>query len=239
MLNSRVRVDQGGPRGAPRRGPGLHAVRAGHHRLWRLAHERVAHAGSPAVLRRHLLSAGRPVRAAGLRGRPRRDRPCVAGEPGGRGAVGGQADRAPPRLRHGGPAAGVSRARARGPRLGRTAVRIGLRRRRGGFGSAPKFPRPAELLFLLRECAAHGRAGRPRHGRRVRCRRWPTAGCGTTLAAGSTGTRSMPTGACRTSRRCSTTRRSCRSRTSRRTRRPAIRPRRRGRRNAALRVAWT
>jgi len=30
--------------------------------------------------------------------------------------------------------------------------------RRGGFGSAPKFPRPAELLFLLRE---HARTGNP------------------------------------------------------------------------------
>ena len=30
--------------------------------------------------------------------------------------------------------------------------------RRGGFGNAPKFPRPSELLFLLRE---HARTGRP------------------------------------------------------------------------------
>ncbi len=29
--------------------------------------------------------------------------------------------------------------------------------RRGGFGSAPKFPRPSELLFLLREHATDGR----------------------------------------------------------------------------------
>jgi len=31
--------------------------------------------------------------------------------------------------------------------------------RRGGFGTAPKFPRPSELLFLLREHARTGRAG--------------------------------------------------------------------------------
>ena len=31
-------------------------------------------------------------------------------------------------------------------------------RRRGGFGAAPKFPRPAELLFLLREFKRTGRA---------------------------------------------------------------------------------
>ena len=30
--------------------------------------------------------------------------------------------------------------------------------RRGGFGDAPKFPRPSELLFLLRE---HARTGAP------------------------------------------------------------------------------
>ena len=34
-------------------------------------------------------------------------------------------------------------------------------RRRGGFGNAPKFPRPSELLFLLREHARTG-AGEPR-----------------------------------------------------------------------------
>ncbi len=33
----------------------------------------------------------------------------------------------------------------------------GFDRRRGGFGAAPKFPRPAELLFLLREFKRTGR----------------------------------------------------------------------------------
>jgi uncharacterized protein YyaL (SSP411 family) len=33
--------------------------------------------------------------------------------------------------------------------------------RRGGFGDAPKFPRPSELLFLLREHARRGSAGEP------------------------------------------------------------------------------
>ena len=33
-------------------------------------------------------------------------------------------------------------------------------RRHGGFGDAPKFPRPAELLFLLREHARTGAAAR-------------------------------------------------------------------------------
>src|SRR5207237_9751624 len=31
--------------------------------------------------------------------------------------------------------------------------------RHGGFGDAPKFPRPSELLFLLREHARTGHAG--------------------------------------------------------------------------------
>jgi uncharacterized protein YyaL (SSP411 family) len=34
--------------------------------------------------------------------------------------------------------------------------------RRGGFGDAPKFPRPSELLFLLREYARAGQEGRER-----------------------------------------------------------------------------
>ena len=34
---------------------------------------------------------------------------------------------------------------------------------RGGFGGAPKFPRPSELLFLLRESRQNGRRRRPRH----------------------------------------------------------------------------
>ena len=34
-------------------------------------------------------------------------------------------------------------------------------RRHGGFGGAPKFPRPSELLFLLREYARRGRAQAP------------------------------------------------------------------------------
>jgi uncharacterized protein YyaL (SSP411 family) len=38
---------------------------------------------------------------------------------------------------------------------------VAFDRRRGGFGGAPKFPRPSELLFLLREHARTG-AGEPR-----------------------------------------------------------------------------
>ena len=52
------------------------------------------------------------------------------------------------------PTAGVPGADA----LGRTVVqfRQAFDARRGGFGDAPKFPRPSELLFLLREYARTG-----------------------------------------------------------------------------------
>ena len=53
---------QGGPRGAARRRRRLHGGRPGHHRLGRLADERVPHPGSPTLLRRHLLPARRPSR---------------------------------------------------------------------------------------------------------------------------------------------------------------------------------
>ncbi len=52
-----------------------------------------------ALLRRHVLPAGRPVRAAGLRGGPRGDQPRLAGEPRRRAAIGSEADGAAPRLR--------------------------------------------------------------------------------------------------------------------------------------------
>src|SRR5206468_996458 len=40
-----------------------------------------------------------------------------------------------------------------------TQFREAFDRRYGGFGDAPKFPRPSELLFLLREHARTGNAG--------------------------------------------------------------------------------
>ena len=138
-----------------------------------------------------------------------------------------------------GPQPQAERARPRAPST--AAVRefeAAFDSRRGGFGGAPKFPRPAELLFLLREFARTGRACRPRHGAAARFGPWPTAGCATTSAAGSTATRWMPTGACRTSRRCSTTRRSSSLaylEAHQVTGRPGLRRRRR--RHAALRRA--
>ncbi len=70
----RLRAHQGGPRRAPRCGPDLHDVRPGHHGRRRLAHVGVAHARVAAILRRHLLSAGRALRASRLRVHPDADR---------------------------------------------------------------------------------------------------------------------------------------------------------------------
>ena len=63
-------------------------------------------------------------------------------------------------------------------------------RRHGGFGDAPKFPRPSELLLLLRE---HARTGSARGADRWRprpCGRWRSAACATTSVAASIATRS-------------------------------------------------
>ena len=87
--------------------------------------------------------------------------------------------------------------------------------RRGGFGGAPKFPRPSELLFLFERARGDRRPARGRW-RSTRCARWRSAACAITSAAGSIATRWTPNGACRTSRRCSTTRRSSCWRTSKR-----------------------
>ena len=64
ILNEHFVLHQGGSRGAAGRRPHLHDVRAGDHRQRRLADVGVADAGSEAVLRRHIFSAGEPLRAA-------------------------------------------------------------------------------------------------------------------------------------------------------------------------------
>ena len=130
------------------------------------------------------------------------------------------------RLRsYGQSAGGGRRARARRarPRGGR------VRRRRSTAGAAASATRRSsrarrELLFLLREHARTGRRRAAGHGAARRCGRWRSAACATTSAAASTATPWTATGACRTSRRCSTTRRSWCSPTSRPRRRPATRP---------------
>ena len=69
VLNRTFRVHQSGSRRAARRRSHLHAVRAGLHRQRRMADVGVADAGSEAVFRRHLFSAGQSLRPAGIRAR--------------------------------------------------------------------------------------------------------------------------------------------------------------------------
>ena len=66
------------------------------------------------------------------------------------------------RRRRGGLASDARRARARPRPCAQFAAAFDARR--GGFGDAPKFPRPSELLFLLREHARTGDDRRARHG---------------------------------------------------------------------------
>ncbi len=80
--------------------------------------------------------------------------------------------------------------------------------RHGGFGGAPKFPHPMDLKLLLRVWRRRAKRWRCCTWSRTRLSGWPRAGCTTSLAAGSIGTRSMSAGSCRTSRRCCTTTRS-------------------------------
>ena len=156
---ARLRVDQGRPRGAPGRGPRLHDVRPGDDRVGRVADERLADASSRAVLRRHLLSARSQMGKAGLHRDPRRDRARLARGAGEGRAVGRDDPRPPSR------ACDASGGAAAVPDTGVLDRTVGefassFDARRGGFGGAPKFPRPSELLFLLRE---HARTGARQH----------------------------------------------------------------------------
>ena len=92
------------------------------------------------------------------------------------------------------------------------AVPAGVRR------AARRLRRRAEVSAAERAAVpaararAHRRRRRARHGAARRCGRWRSAACAITSAAAFTAIRSTPPGACRTSRRCSTTRRSSCSR---------------------------
>ena len=208
-----IKVDR---EGAPRRRPRLHGVRAGDDRLGRLAHERLADAGPEAVLRRHLLPAG--LALGGGRGSPTCCGRVAArwassrGEPA---AIGRRAARAAARD------AGAVDGWRRGP--------CHSCRRRGRSRRAGRRPCSSSRLPSTRATADS--AGRRSFRGRPSCssccgsplagamstlgasrwppsRRWPAGGCAITSAAASTVTPSMRRGGFRTSRRCSTTRRS-------------------------------
>src|ERR1035438_3370366 len=205
---SRFRADKSGSRGAPGCRPHLHVLRSGCHRRRGLADVGLADPRVGALLRRHLLSAGRPLGPRRLLECPHADRA-------------GLAQRSRPHRRIGAPGAGATRKAVRFRRRARrqdrwghagfssvlTQIaqawrsdrdRIGESARQalaqlekqsafdgvpagshapidyaviesgfsifrrtydsemGGFGPAPKFPRPAVFEFLLRY---HARTG--------------------------------------------------------------------------------
>ena len=208
VLNRALRVDQGRSRGAAGRRPRLHDVRAGHDRIRRLADERVAHAvaasrSTAAPTSRRRRRWGRP----GLRRHPRGDRARLA-----RGARARSSSR---RRRSSSGFATLRRSdggAATCPAPARSSARSASsprRSTRGAAGSATRrsFRGRASCCSC---CASTREPARPSRATwcSSRCARWRSAACATTSAAASTATRWTATGACRTSRRCSTTRRS-------------------------------
>ena len=151
-----LRQHQGRPRGAARPRRDLHAGGAADDRPGRLAADRVPHARRHAVLRRHLLPAGRPPRHARLparaatasptRGRDRRDEVARAAARAARAAAGARRDCA-----GAGETLGAGRCSTRAV-AGVCAQQFDAAN--GGFGSAPKFPHAMALEFLLRLAAA-------------------------------------------------------------------------------------
>ena len=76
----------------------------------------------------------------------------------------------------------------------------------GGFGSAPKFPRPVNLedfCFRPRRKNQDRMPMSPAAWPSTPCAKWPRAACTITSAAASTATPSMPNGTCLTSKKCS------------------------------------
>ncbi len=70
IFEGTFRQHQGRPRGASRRRPGLHGLRAGDHRPWRLADERLADTRVAPIRRRHLFSAHRHAGPPRIHHRP-------------------------------------------------------------------------------------------------------------------------------------------------------------------------
>ena len=92
--------------------------------------------------------------------------------------------------------------------LRRGAVPPGVRRAPRRLRRCAEVSAPRRAVLPPAGARPDGRRAAARAWRSRRCTPWPSAACATTSAAASTATRSTRTGACRTSRRCSTTRRS-------------------------------
>ena len=88
----------------------------------------------------------------------------------------------------------------------------------GGFGVAPKFPRPVTLEFLLRTSARSAGKARRSRWRRLRSRLWHAVAFTIKLAGASIDTPWMRNGGFRISKRCFTIRRSSPLSTARRIR---------------------
>ena len=232
-----LRLDQGRSRGAARRRPRLHDVRAGDDGIGRLADERLADAATEAVFRRHVFSAAarggagpdssRFFSRSRACGATERDKIEQSADVGDRRSCGGSIHAT---VAAAVPAADVLAAHRRAVSI---VVRPASRRlrRRAEISAAERAAVPAA------RARANGRRRRAANGAGARCARWRSAACATTSAAAFIATRWTPPGACRTSRRCCTTRRSSCWRTSRRRRRRATVLSRGRRGHAALRDA--
>ncbi len=153
ILNRVFRAGESGSRGAAGRGSRVHAVRAGVDGQRRMADVGVADAGAEAVFRRNVFSAGQSLWAARIPGDSGESGAGVAGRSGAGGGIRRAGDRAVEGVR-----GARCRERARRGREALDSAFYGFRRmfdsRLGGFGGAPKFPRPSVHNFLLRYYAA-------------------------------------------------------------------------------------
>ena len=145
------REHQSRSRGTARRGSRLHDLRPGDDRRRRLADERLAHAGTEAICRRNLFSARGSLRAARLSARccseSRRRGNRIAKRLSEQGTKIIAALRRVPRQATPKPPASSARRRSMRP-INRS--RAAYDAHEGGFGRAPKFPRPVTLNFLFR-----------------------------------------------------------------------------------------
>ena len=186
-----LRVDQGRSRGAAGRRPRLHDVRAGHDRIRRLADERLADAGAEAVLRRHLLSAVVEVGPARVRRDPAGDRAGLAGRA--REGACSRPKRVTEQLRAGERAARRRRTCRAPTRCSAPSRSSGSRSTRGTADSATRRSFPGRASCC--SCCASTR-GPATPTRATWCcatlRRWRSAACAITSAAGSIAIRSTP-----------------------------------------------
>ena len=222
VLNALVRQHQGRPRGAARRRRRLHGGGAGHHRLGRLADERVPHSrpagpssaaptslpvdrhGLPSLPHRCWPRSPTPGPTAGTRSRsrPTRSRRVIESRtslPARWSACHSSAS----------PARPAARRRTSSPRRSRISPPASTRS--GAASPRPRSsPNPRWSICLLLDAVRDGETPRgPRRWPSAPSTRWPRAGSTTTSAAGSPATRRTPSGWSPTSRRCSTTRPAC------------------------------